>query len=449
MTEVPAGKVKANPTKAFFVRMLTRDISLEDCILDLIDNSIDGAWRSAGVEPSELVVDDALAGYHIALQADEDAFSISDNCGGIARADAVNYAFTFGRGEDREPGEYSVGVYGIGMKRAVFKLGETIEITSTHVERDNMLSFRVPIHVPTWLAEDQSNEWDFDLEDVDPAPAAGLVIRVTDLTAETRNRLQDPTYVGDLLNVLSRDYMVPLLRGLNISVNGQTVPIDQITLRESGDFLPMREHFMDGEVRVEILAGMRTAPPEDREPVDRPADEPSGWYVLCNGRAVVAGDTTEVTGWGDDFPQWHQQYAGFVGIVLFSAKDPELLPMTTTKRNVDESSGLYRRALVRMKEAARIWIDYTNARKTDPEPLRELEAQTTAVPISTLPERPRVVVPIRVPVERARNANVHYVVPLQKINRLSEAFGSLAVTYRDVGLASFDYSYENLVDESE
>ena len=33
----------AMPTKDFFVRMITRDISLEDCILDLIDNCLDGA----------------------------------------------------------------------------------------------------------------------------------------------------------------------------------------------------------------------------------------------------------------------------------------------------------------------------------------------------------------------------------------------------------------------
>jgi hypothetical protein len=36
-------KAGANPTKAFFVTMITRDITLEDCILDLIDNSVDGA----------------------------------------------------------------------------------------------------------------------------------------------------------------------------------------------------------------------------------------------------------------------------------------------------------------------------------------------------------------------------------------------------------------------
>ncbi|WP_072395132.1 hypothetical protein [Hyphomicrobium sp. CS1GBMeth3] len=47
-------KVDANPTKAFFVRMITRDIALEDCVLDLIDNSIDGAWKLEGGKPMSL-----------------------------------------------------------------------------------------------------------------------------------------------------------------------------------------------------------------------------------------------------------------------------------------------------------------------------------------------------------------------------------------------------------
>ena len=34
--------IKAGPTKAFFVKMLTRDIELADAILDLLDNCVDG-----------------------------------------------------------------------------------------------------------------------------------------------------------------------------------------------------------------------------------------------------------------------------------------------------------------------------------------------------------------------------------------------------------------------
>lgn len=34
--------VDAAPVKSFFVEMLTRDIALDDAILDLLDNCVDG-----------------------------------------------------------------------------------------------------------------------------------------------------------------------------------------------------------------------------------------------------------------------------------------------------------------------------------------------------------------------------------------------------------------------
>jgi hypothetical protein len=41
---------RAYPTKEFFIEMFTRDISLEDCILDLIDNSIDSLIRARKID---------------------------------------------------------------------------------------------------------------------------------------------------------------------------------------------------------------------------------------------------------------------------------------------------------------------------------------------------------------------------------------------------------------
>ncbi len=119
---MPTIKADARPTKSFFVRMLTRDTSLDDCILDLVDNSIDGACETSGVRLSELTVDDSLSGFLIEIQITDKVFQISDNCGGIGLTDARDYAFTFGRKEDEPQSDYTVGVYGIGMKRAIFKL---------------------------------------------------------------------------------------------------------------------------------------------------------------------------------------------------------------------------------------------------------------------------------------------------------------------------------------
>ena len=127
----PSAKAKAHPTKAFFVRMLTRDISAEDCILDLIDNSIDAAWAATHATPKTLEVGRKLAKYKIQLTINKDHFVVSDNCGGISLDDAANYAFTFGRDSLEGRTDYSVGVYGIGMKRAIFKLGTNILVRST------------------------------------------------------------------------------------------------------------------------------------------------------------------------------------------------------------------------------------------------------------------------------------------------------------------------------
>lgn len=95
--QIGARRANAHPTRAFFVRMLTRDISLEDCILDLIDNSIDAAWGSITAKPTKLQSGTKLKKFHIELTVSESTFVISDNCGGISLDDAANYAFTFGR----------------------------------------------------------------------------------------------------------------------------------------------------------------------------------------------------------------------------------------------------------------------------------------------------------------------------------------------------------------
>lgn len=58
---------RSYPTKAFFVNMITRDITLEDSILDLIDNSIDGASKCEGNPPINLDDTVDLSKYRISL----------------------------------------------------------------------------------------------------------------------------------------------------------------------------------------------------------------------------------------------------------------------------------------------------------------------------------------------------------------------------------------------
>ena len=104
--------------------MLTRDIELVDAILDLLDNCVDGILRQRGNSSGET----PYKGFKAAIKFDEKSFSISDNCGGIPWS-LHNYAFRMGKErEDRDSDLPTVGVYGIGMKRAIFKIGKHCSI---------------------------------------------------------------------------------------------------------------------------------------------------------------------------------------------------------------------------------------------------------------------------------------------------------------------------------
>jgi hypothetical protein len=45
--ELAPDTINAFPRKSFFISLLTRDIELSSCVLDLIDNSIDGIIKKS------------------------------------------------------------------------------------------------------------------------------------------------------------------------------------------------------------------------------------------------------------------------------------------------------------------------------------------------------------------------------------------------------------------
>jgi len=448
--DLTAKKVPANPTKAFFVKMITRDILLEDCILDLIDNSVDGAWRSEGSRPMGLAQDADLSKYSIELNLSPTSFGIKDNCGGMTLDDAVSHAFSFGRRLNEAHDNFSIGVYGIGMKRAVFKLGTDIRIRSTFTENNERMAFLVPINVSTWTTDD-APPWDFDIESDEPLEADGVEIVVHGLTAGTVRSFESAAFIQNLRRTIARDYTLHLNRGLTISLNGQNIVGTQIELRRSQEFSPMRVEYKDEadglEVSVEIIGGMAALPPDSSEPEEQDdGDKRFGWYVACNGRIVLAADKTVLSGWGtDDWPMWHRQYSGFLGLILFTASDASALPLTTTKRNVDTASEIYRRAIPRMREVTKKWIAYTNTRKQALEEAKQKETEAAPVSIYQVDKLEAVRLPALTARVAPTPANVQYAVPVGRMKKLAKAFGSINLSYREVGMKSFDYAYTDLV----
>ena len=140
----------ANPDKRFFIDLIIRDISLEDAMLDLIDNAIDALVRTKQIDLYKGFVnrkdgaqDKPLAEIKISFSTKQ--FRINDNCGGIPFESAEKDVFRFGHPDPHRG--VSLSVFGIGMKRAIFKIGREIEIVS-HASDSGFL---MRLDVDKWL----------------------------------------------------------------------------------------------------------------------------------------------------------------------------------------------------------------------------------------------------------------------------------------------------------
>ena len=206
--------VDASPVKSFFVSMLTRDIKLEEAILDLLDNCVDGILRSNGGNGAK-----PYAGFKAEIEFNSDSFSISDNCGGIPW-DLHDYAFRMGRSPDRKPdAPGSVGVYGIGMKRAIFKIGRDCLISTRNADD----RYEVEIS-PDWIADE--TDWKIPVRDAGKSMNYdGTTIVVGELNPGISETFSDgaKAFESELYRMISTHYAYIIDKGFEVTVNGDAV----------------------------------------------------------------------------------------------------------------------------------------------------------------------------------------------------------------------------------
>jgi len=358
----------AVPTKRFFVSMLTRDINLADAILDLLDNCLDGALRLANGNDVD------YSRHFVKIELAADHFSIEDNCGGIPREVAINYAFKMGRepDDDRDSDTETIGMYGVGMKRAIFKMGREALVRT----RSGDDTFEVPI-TSAWL---EAKGWD-PLPINDPMEIAqklaepGTVITVRELYEGVSRHFANEAFENEVRTAISEHFTMFLQWGLKVDLNGKPVEpvfVEVLVSERADGPAPFVFQRTIDDVLVSITVGLNTGrslgnDDEDDSGFERDrSSATAGWTVLCNDRAVIVGDKNRLTGWGDGIPLYHPQFAVITGIIEFRSRRAEKLPVTTTKRALDTSSNVWLESLVKMKEGMRVWISYTNQWKNHP-----------------------------------------------------------------------------------
>jgi hypothetical protein len=394
--ENPYVSVNARPVKSFFVHMLTRDILLEDAILDLLDNCVDGILRSkAHKEANAAKTSQPYSGFWAEIKFDKTSFSIADNCGGIPWS-LHQYAFRMGRPPDRPPdAPGTVGAYGVGMKRAIFKLGTQCVLTTKNA------TDAYEVDIPEGWMENESN-WDFPVFPAKkPMNQEGTTLVVGSLHPWIADRfsVDGQDFHSKLDRMVATHYAFIVNKGFKVSINNTPVkprPIKLLFSRKSRtakkdakEIQPFIFKTKEEGVEVFLAVGFTRPIPsldevEQEQDGKRYSSEDAGWTIICNDRAVVYCNRTELTGWGEaGVPRYHTQFIAISGIVEFKG-DASKLPTTTTKRDVDASSALYLQVKNKMREGMRIFTDYTNKWKTRADESRKYIERGKPLPLDEI-----------------------------------------------------------------
>lgn len=445
MTINNLNQVHADPAKGFFVNMLIKDITLRDAIGDLVDNAVD-AIKSRASNPND------LSGFEIEIKLGKTYFSIKDNGFGMEAEIARSTAFNFGKSDKHQLIDNSIGQFGIGMKRAFFKIGGHIHVKSIAPTSQ----FELTIDVQEWLT--RPKEWTFQFDSgtlkeniTNPPSKTGVNIHIKELSFDSEKSFDNKSFIDTLQKEIELEHMLNINKGLIIKIDDYTLKSTQITLVNDDNIKPTYWEQVSADQSVRILAGISTKDAED-----------GGWYIFCNDRLILGRNKTEETVWtgakGDGVPLWHAQFFRFRGYTFFEAKDSSKLPWNTTKTGMDADSPYFKEVRGKMINMTRQVMELLDKLKEEKEKDNPEENQTlnkfveqslqNAIPVINILSNTKVLsnkfhYPIALynPRKRANTTKITYQVATDKYEAVSQKLRE--AQSKAVGLATFNYYYDN------
>ena len=184
------------------------------------------------------------------------------------------------------------------------------------------------------------------------------------------------------------------------------------------------------------------------------ATDEAGITVICNDRVIVISDRSTITGWGlANLPRYHPQFRAITGLISFSSDDAKLLPISTTKRDLDTDSDIYRPARNAAMDGIRIFTGFTNRWKGNEEAVNELlvpEKRVDARTISlvkdegralrnTQSQERRYVPELPMPTRGTRKRRIAFSRDIDEIKKMGEALlGDVNANAGDVGVAAWE-----------
>jgi len=253
-------------------------------------------------------------------------------------------------------------LYGVGLKRSIFKLGELI-VFETDDGKDYC---KLEIDVNDWLKkkdEEGNDIWDIELTETSTTRLISgekpfTRIKVKKLRHETIESFV-PEFERDLKETVKIYYSRYIQRAkIDFFVNNEKQRGFEIKVKASDDFKPVKVEDEYEGIKITVLCWLDLR--EDQKRVRKERGR-QGWNVFMNERLVIFDDTSEDTGWlGEQpfLPKFHSLYNQFRGVVFLNTNDPSKLPINTLKNGFNKEGEIYHYLLNLMVRVARPFIDF-------------------------------------------------------------------------------------------
>ncbi|HVZ47491.1 MAG TPA: ATP-binding protein [Gemmatimonadaceae bacterium] len=318
MAKVQRGTLNGTPVKRVFLSIVS-DYDFATGICELLDNSIDVWWPHRKARPLTISV---------VLDHERQVCVVEDNAGGVTETDLVALVAP-GQSTNSVIGE-SIGVFGVGSKRAAIALAEHITIKTRTGEPE---TWQIDL-TKDWI---EADDWDVPFYATDGLAEHSTRVELMAL----RTRLTEDV-VADTVEHMRAVYAEFLQSGrLTIEVNGQRLtptPFDQWAYPKGQPPQRMTREVTvpgTGTVRVAITAGLTY----DRQP----DSDNYGVYFYCNGRLIVAGLKSREVGYFSTNPGAGVPHPdASLARVIVSLRGPvRLMPWTSNKAGINFSHPIF------------------------------------------------------------------------------------------------------------
>lgn len=337
-------KLRTGIDSNFLADTLTTDIELTDALFDLIDNSIDAARNS-------IISDDFskdirglpsdYSGYKIKLRFGCDSIIIEDNCIGMDTNVIERSAFYTGM---RSNHKYGIGYYGLGLKRALLKVGSKYGMITSNGEH----VYKAVFDKNTFSSDD---EHALIAKKYSSKEKHKTIFIVNELHSNIKSQISDKEWLTNAINELSIRYSIFLRKGLEITiVNSQKNHKDTLAitpsvpeLRIDGVMRDINDELNESSVKCDFYVGVHREykfPGEwgHDQKLNEKLTKSYGIYYICNDRVIVSASTENRHGF---ITQWHPEYGGFICLAYITGENPKDLPWNTAKTELKVNSSLF------------------------------------------------------------------------------------------------------------